>query len=72
MLYKLFIIIIIICSYNYLLVVTFFFYKIVACIPDSVQEDNFQWLSDCSIESITRFFVDNDVRNYCILVSIFF
>lgn len=41
--------------------------KIVACIPDSVQEDNFQWLSDCSTESITRFFVDNDVRNYCIL-----
>lgn len=41
--------------------------KIVACIPDPTQEDNFQLLSDCSVENVTRLFVDNDLRNYCIL-----
>jgi len=41
--------------------------KIVACLPDPTKADSFQLLSDCSVESVTRLFLDNDVRNYCIL-----
>lgn len=41
--------------------------KVVVCLPDPNKADDFQFLSDCSVQSVTRLFVDNDVRNYCIL-----
>lgn len=44
--------------------------EVVVCLPDPNKADNFQFLSECSVQSVTRLFVDNDVRNYCILVSL--
>ncbi|XP_078373307.1 pleckstrin homology domain-containing family M member 2-like isoform X1 [Oculina patagonica] len=41
--------------------------KIVACLPNPNKEETFQLLSECSVQSVTRLFLDNDVRNYCIL-----
>ena len=52
------------------MVVLSLFFEIVACLPDPTKADSFQLLSDCSVESVTRLFLDNDVRNYCILVSL--
>ncbi|XP_020626013.1 pleckstrin homology domain-containing family M member 2-like [Orbicella faveolata] len=41
--------------------------KIVACLTNPTREETFELLSECSVESVTRLFLDNDVRNYCIL-----
>lgn len=41
--------------------------KILACLPNPTRDETFQLLSECSVQSVTRLFVDNDVRNYCIL-----
>ena len=45
-----------------------FVQKIVACLPKPTTEETFEFLSECSLESVTRLFLDDDVRNYCILV----
>lgn len=41
--------------------------KVLACLPNPTRDETFQLLSECSVQSVTRLFVDNDVRNYCIL-----